>query len=106
MKRDGDSKGPYATHDWKERFSSGKVSHDRVLTSWYTGDYEQIADAKRGQMDKGGFQRILDAFPSGLHMLQSTAEKIRSTLFPFHDRIFTGTQRFQQSLRPHYSSFR
>jgi len=23
-----------------ERFSRGKASHDRVLTSWYTGDYE------------------------------------------------------------------
>jgi hypothetical protein len=61
------------------------------LTSRYTDDYEQIADAKRGQMDRGGFQRILDAFLSGLHMLRSTAEKIRSIPFPFYDCIFTGT---------------
>jgi hypothetical protein len=62
-----------------------------VLTSWYRGDYEQIADARRGQMDKGRFQRILDAFSFPLPALKPVAEKIRSTLFPFKDRLFTGT---------------
>jgi hypothetical protein len=74
-----------------ERFSRRKVSPYRVLTSWYTGDHEQIADAKRGQMDKGGFQRILDAFSSPLDALKPVAEKIRCILFPFKDRLFTGT---------------
>lgn len=67
-----------------------KVGGMYVLTSWYIGDYEQIADAKRGQMDKGRFQRFLDTFSLPLRALKPVAEKIRSTFFPFKDRLFTG----------------
>jgi hypothetical protein len=40
------------TRRGSKRFSSGKVSHDRVSTWRNTGDYEQIADAKEGKWIK------------------------------------------------------
>ncbi|KUI68648.1 hypothetical protein VM1G_03803 [Cytospora mali] len=36
------------------------------LRDWYSGSYNQVANMKRGHMDKQGFESILAEFPDGL----------------------------------------
>ncbi|OJD28487.1 hypothetical protein ACJ73_00118 [Blastomyces percursus] len=64
-----------------------------LLTKWYTGNYEKIANAKRGNVDANGFERILaKEFPPEFNCIKSLCNKLRSILFPIRDdAIFTGT---------------
>ncbi|KGM92733.1 uncharacterized protein PADG_11191 [Paracoccidioides brasiliensis Pb18] len=59
----------------------------------YTGNYEEIANAKRGNVDANGFERILaKEFPPEFNCVKSLCNKLRSILFPIRDdAIFTGT---------------
>lgn len=61
------------------------------LRSWYAGSYEQIANQKRGHMDKRAFKRILAEFQPAFHGFETLAEKVRDILFPYREGLFTGT---------------
>lgn len=58
----------------------------------YTGTYEEIADVKRGHMDKNAFENIIAEFPPACDDLKPLARQLRRVLFPIRDEaIFTGT---------------
>jgi hypothetical protein len=61
------------------------------LRGWYRGSYAEIADMKRGHMDKKRFKGILAEFPSIFDGLKSLAEELRDILFPYREGLFTGT---------------
>lgn len=68
------------------------LSKESKLRAWYTGSYEQIADAKICYMLKDRFKPILDDFPRKFVDLKELAEELRMVLFPIRDRtIFRGT---------------
>lgn len=66
---------------------------ESLLTDWYTGNYEKIAQAKRGAMVAGGFDRILmKEFPPEFDCVKPLCRELRRILFPMHkDDLFTGT---------------
>ncbi|KAF1997507.1 hypothetical protein P154DRAFT_524707 [Amniculicola lignicola CBS 123094] len=69
------------------------------LRRWYTGSYDQIADIKRGHMDKNAFRGILIEFPQEFGGLTELAEDLRGLLFPIRDdALFTGTYRDAERL--------
>lgn len=65
------------------------------LRAWYTGNYEEIANAKLGHMSKAedkGFGFILREFPSEFDCVKPLCRELRRILFPIHkDELFTGT---------------
>jgi hypothetical protein len=64
------------------------------LRGWYTGRYAEIANTKRGHMDKNGFEDIITEFVPKFEELKQLAQGLRSVLFPIKDgAIFTGTFR-------------
>ena len=64
------------------------------LRGWYRGSYTQIADTKRGHMDKKAFKGILAEFPADFEDLRRVAEELRDILFPIREEsLFTGTYR-------------
>ena len=65
------------------------------LRAWYTGDYEDIANAKLGHMSKGedvGFGFILREFPPEFDCVKPLCRELRGILFPIlNDELFKGT---------------
>ncbi|EEH40557.1 hypothetical protein PAAG_09010 [Paracoccidioides lutzii Pb01] len=54
-----------------------------MLRKWYTGNYEEIATYKRGNMEAGGFERILmKEFPPWFDWVKPLRRNIRRILFP------------------------
>ncbi|PGH35791.1 hypothetical protein GX50_01375 [[Emmonsia] crescens] len=66
---------------------------DSMLKEWYTGNYEKIATYKRGNMEAGGFERILmKEFPPWFDCIKPLCRAIRDILFPYNDRgLIVGT---------------
>lgn len=84
-------------HDPKD--GERDLSKESRLRAWYTGSYEQIADAKMCHMLKDRFQLILDEFPHKFDGLKKLAEELRVILFPIRDgTIFRGTLRDHKKL--------
>lgn len=76
---------------WESYAPSG-IRNSFILASWYTGNYDDIARAKKAFMLKSDFRKILDAFPPSFFPLKPTADKIRGILFPIKDGdMFVGT---------------
>ena len=64
------------------------------LRGWYTGTYAEIANTKRGHMDKNGFEDIITEFAPKFEDLKQLAQELQSVLFPIKDgAIFTSTFR-------------
>lgn len=61
------------------------------LRAWYTGNYEDIANAKRGNMDVNGFGFILRGFPPEFEYVKPLCRELLGILFPCRDGLFTGT---------------
>jgi serine/threonine protein kinase len=61
------------------------------LTKWYTGNYNDIAEAKRGYMHADGLEDILDEFPQAFDCVKPLCREIRGILFPYKDGLFIGT---------------
>ncbi|KAF2787657.1 hypothetical protein K505DRAFT_379435 [Melanomma pulvis-pyrius CBS 109.77] len=61
------------------------------LRDWYRGGYTQIANMKRGHMDKKAFRGILMEFSLEFISLKGLAEELRDVLFPYREGLFTGT---------------
>ncbi|KMW68999.1 hypothetical protein BDDG_13193 [Blastomyces dermatitidis ATCC 18188] len=80
-----------ARHGW------GKNNHpkDSKLRAWYTGNYEDIANAKLGHMSKAenmGFGFILREFPPKFRDVLPLCEALRDILFPYNDKgLIVGT---------------
>ncbi|EDN06004.1 predicted protein [Histoplasma mississippiense (nom. inval.)] len=80
-----------ARHGW------GKDNHpkDSKLRAWYTGNYEDIANAKLGHMSKAenmGFGFILREFPPKLRGVVPLCGALRDILFPYNDKgLIVGT---------------
>ncbi|KAE8354714.1 hypothetical protein BDV28DRAFT_73102 [Aspergillus coremiiformis] len=90
--------GPQQPRDVNAPVTSSESARKRAsasrLQKWYTGTYEDIADVKRGHMDKNGFEDIINEFPPSCERLKPVARRFRSVLFPIRDEaIFTGTFR-------------
>ncbi|KAI9775541.1 MAG: hypothetical protein M1816_005896 [Peltula sp. TS41687] len=64
------------------------------LRRWYKGTYDEIAQIKRGLMDKTAFKKILAEFPPKFVAITTLAEELRRILFPIREEsLFTGTYR-------------
>ena len=62
------------------------------LRRWYAGTYEDIANTKRGHMDKKAFKEIIAEFPPKFGGLKGLGEELRRALFPIREEsLFTGT---------------
>jgi hypothetical protein len=70
----------------KRRLRSTKTS---ILRDWYTGDYRQITNTKRGHMV--GFEDITAEFSPEFSNLKHLAEDLRDVLFLIRGKLFTGT---------------
>ena len=85
-----------ARRAWEREFECKLVDRPRksILTMWYTGDFDDIARRKRGDMGVDGFEDILEEFPSILDCLKDLCRTIRGILFPFTHGLllFTGTK--------------
>ncbi|KAF7858906.1 hypothetical protein EAF04_008947 [Stromatinia cepivora] len=68
-----------------------KSSNPKILHYWYTGDYNQIANTKRGHIV--GFNDITAEFSPQFTCLKGLAEELKSVLFPMKGSLFTGTYR-------------
>ncbi|KAL1957251.1 hypothetical protein VTO42DRAFT_6157 [Malbranchea cinnamomea] len=62
------------------------------LTNWYTGSFADIANAKRGNVDAGGFERIMaQEFPPEFDCVKPLCRELRGILFPIRkNAIFAG----------------
>ncbi|EEH21420.2 hypothetical protein PABG_03636 [Paracoccidioides brasiliensis Pb03] len=77
-----------ARHGWE--LNQPRTSHKlqerpefSMLRKWYTGSYEEIATYKRGNMEAGGFERILmKEFPPWFDWVKPLCRTIRRILFP------------------------
>jgi len=71
-----------------------KLTRMSRLRGWYTGTYADIADIKRGHMDKNGFEDIITEFALEFEEQKQLARELRNILFPIKDgAIFIGTFR-------------
>jgi Fungal protein kinase len=72
------------------------------LRAWYTGNYEDIANAKLGHMIKAenkGFGFILREFPLEFNCVKPLCSELREILFPMHNGgLFTGTPKDSEIL--------
>jgi len=65
---------------------------DSMLPRWYTGTYKKIAQNKRGDMSKGGFEQISEEFPPEFDAVKPLCRKLRGVLFPIREGdLFTDT---------------
>ena len=61
------------------------------LTNWSSGSYDNMARTKRGDMNRKGFEGVLEQFPSTFEGVKSLCRTLRDILFPYKDGLFTGT---------------
>ncbi|KAL9130813.1 MAG: hypothetical protein Q9175_006929 [Cornicularia normoerica] len=84
-----------ARRTWEREFLCSAVDRPErnILTKWYTGSFDDIADAKEHYMGVSGFKSILGQFPQAFDHVKPLCEKIRGILFPLLDdgTLFTGT---------------
>ena len=84
-----------ARRAWEREFECKLADRPKrnILTKWYTGSYDDIADAKKGYMHVDEFENILKEFPQAFNCVKPMCEEIRSILFPLLEdgALFTGT---------------
>ncbi|OJD18450.1 hypothetical protein AJ78_01506 [Emergomyces pasteurianus Ep9510] len=81
-----------ACNSWeRSSFRKDKPKHS-LLKEWYTGSFEQIANAKVGRMGAKGFEYLLSEFPPEFEDVKLLCRELRRILFRIHqDDILTGT---------------
>ncbi|KAL0631022.1 hypothetical protein Q9L58_010124 [Maublancomyces gigas] len=62
-----------------------------VLKSWSKLSFQDAAAKKRGDMDPGGFEILVEYFTKTAQELVPLAWQIREVLFPWRNRLFTRT---------------
>ncbi|KKZ63811.1 hypothetical protein EMCG_01915 [[Emmonsia] crescens] len=80
-----------ARHGWKRSNRWKEKPKKCLLTEWYTGGYDQIANAKRGRMDVNGFEDVLLGFPPEFNCVKPLCRELREVLFPYCRGLFVGT---------------
>ncbi|KAL2037271.1 hypothetical protein N7G274_009960 [Stereocaulon virgatum] len=82
-----------ARRTWEKEFKCKPEDRPKrnILTKWYTGSFDDIADAKRGYMHVDGFEDILNEFPTSFDSVKPLCRKIRGILFKKDEALFTGT---------------
>ena len=84
-----------ARRTWEKEFLCSAVDRPKrnILTKWYMGSFDDIADAKEHYMGVSGFKSILGEFPQAFNHVKLLCEKIRGTLFPLLEdgTLFIGT---------------
>ena len=82
-----------------ELVNKQKYQSTSKLHAWYTGNYEDIANAKRGTMDANRFGFILKEFPPKFECIKALCRELRELLFPIRDNaLFTGTPKVPEIL--------
>ena len=85
----------YGCVTWEREFKCSADDRPKrnILTKWYTGSFDDIADAKEHHMGASGFKSILGEFPQAFDQVKLLCEKIRSILFPLLNdgALFIGT---------------
>ncbi|EDN08361.1 predicted protein, partial [Histoplasma mississippiense (nom. inval.)] len=72
---------------------------DSMLREWYTGTYKKIATYKRGNMEAGGFEYLLQEFPPDFERVKHLCRTIRGVLFPYgKEGLIVGTPQVPQRL--------
>ncbi len=66
-----------------------------MLTKWYHGGFEDIADSKEYYMGAGGFEQVFSQIMSALEFIKPMCSHIRLILFPVtkEGRLDTETPR-------------
>ena len=77
---------------------AGKGPERSRLSGWYTGSYNNMLRTKRGDMDKQGFEDILDEITPAFEGVRPLCRKLRDILFPYRYGLFTGTPDDPESL--------
>ncbi|KAI4153240.1 MAG: hypothetical protein L6R39_001622 [Caloplaca ligustica] len=80
-----------ARQGWRFSGDSRGQPKDSMLVRWYAGTYKEIAQNKRGDMDRSGLEVILDEFPPMFEYVKPLCRTIRDVLFPYKHGLFTGT---------------
>ncbi|KAL8673853.1 MAG: hypothetical protein Q9168_001718 [Polycauliona sp. 1 TL-2023] len=84
-----------ARRAWEREFKCKPEDRPKrnILTKWYTGSFDDIADAKKGYMHIDDFEKILNEFPTAFDHVKPLCEKMRGVLFPLlkDGALFTGT---------------
>ncbi|OJD22161.1 hypothetical protein ACJ73_06495 [Blastomyces percursus] len=92
-----------ARHGWEKLHALQRQGLDRpkdsILREWYTGTYKKIAIYKRGNMEAGGFEYLLQEFPPDLECVKNLCRTIRGVLFPYgKEGLIVGTPQVPQRL--------
>ncbi|OAX81630.1 hypothetical protein ACJ72_04029 [Emergomyces africanus] len=65
---------------------------DSMLKEWYTGTFKKIANTKRGNMQAGGFEYLLQEFPPDFECVKPLCKTVRRILFPYGEEgLIVGT---------------
>ncbi|SLM41353.1 1 protein kinase [Lasallia pustulata] len=82
-----------ARRTWEREFlcSADDAPWESRLERWYSGSYDVIAAAKRGDMGVDGFEEILEEFPQALDCVKPLCRKIQGILFPYENGLVIGT---------------
>ncbi len=84
-----------ARRTWEKEFLCSAVDRPKrnILTKWYTGSFDDIADAKKGYMHVDDFEKIWIEFPQAFDLVKPLCKKIRGILFPLLEdgALFIGT---------------
>lgn len=72
-----------ARRAWEREFQCRAIDRppQNILKKWYMGDYDDIAQAKRGYMHADGFEDILEEFPGSANCVKPLCRRIRRILF-------------------------
>lgn len=92
-----------ARHGWEKLNALQRQGLDRpkdsMLREWYTGTYKKIAIYKRGNMETGGFEYLLQEFPPDFECVKHLCRSIRGVLFPYRkEGLIVGTAQVPQKL--------
>lgn len=81
-----------ARRGWQLNHNVQNGLKSSLLRHWQTGDYETIANNKRGVMVKSGFDSILEKFHVNFNCVKNLCWKLRDILFEYNGDLFTGTK--------------
>jgi serine/threonine protein kinase len=82
-----------ARRAWEREFLCLAVDRPKrnILKKWYTGSFDDIADAKKGYMHVDDFEKILKEFPPAFDRVKPLCKEIRGILFPYKNGLLIGT---------------
>lgn len=82
-----------ARRTWEREFKCNLEDRPtrNILTKWYTGSFDDIAEAKRAHMYVDGFEVIVKEFPQAFDDVKPLCKTIRGILFPYKNGLVIGT---------------